>query len=159
MLFRLGLVAAVAAIAGTGDLFLLGWIAVMVICYQVQREAPLWLSAVHARKTFAVAIVLQCLMSIAVAAVTRRAGVSIISLGMLANAIAILYNGLRMPVRHDPEGDATYIKINDCTRVVWFCDIWQTTETDEDEWFASIGDAIECVGIWVLAAELLLARL
>ncbi len=163
ILLRIGVVATIAATVMTGRWVLLGWESVMLLLFTVQRVLPARLSDETARSVFGVTVIVQCALSVAVAIATSLVGATFIAAGMIANTLAIMFNGVRMPINDSGcvlngiRGNACYTQVTGHTRLVWLCDILRTTDRVDEQWVISAGDALECIGIWVLAVEVLLA--
>ncbi len=160
VLLRLGVLGALIAMAVTESWLLLGWAAVMLIYFWIQHKAPIQFSEQGARDVFGCTIMMQCMLSIAAAVVFGHAGLYLIAGGMIANTAVVMTNGQCMPYIGDEESNACYYApSNKFTRLRWLCDIFPTTVIPEGNWCVSVGDALECIGVWALAAEIWVAWL
>jgi len=101
-------------------------------------------------------VVIQCALSITAAVLCGGAGLTLIALGMSANTLAIMANGGHMPIVGGWSTNPCYTEVDEDTAAVWLCDLLETTETSWASWVVSPGDALECIGLWALAAELVL---
>ena len=156
-ILRTGVTVCMLAMLITGRWFVLGWAVVMLALFWVQRDAPVRFPPAQGRALFLISAGTQCALSVALALATQATGAMLLAIGQLLNIVVIAVNGGRMPIAFggEPDNDC-YTEVDDCTRLTWLCDHLRTTETSGARWIISPGDALECIGIWVLTAELFL---
>jgi hypothetical protein len=154
---RAGVASCLVAFVVAGHWMMLLWAVVMLGLFWVQRDAPERFPSDDGRGLFLASAVTQCSLSIVLAIVSGATGATLLAIGMSMNIAVIAANGGRMPIAcAEPQNDC-YTEASEYTRLMWLCDHFQTTETTRAKWLISPGDALECIGIWVLAAEVFLA--
>jgi len=156
VLFRYGACIALGAMVGTQHWFLLGWAVLMLLYYFVQRIVPSVFTANAAREAFSVALLIQGLLTICAAIAMHGVGIFLIAVGMVANCAVVLANGGCMPTSDGYVPNDCYVEADENTCLPWLADIFPATSAEQAVWVISIGDALECIGVWVLAAELFL---
>ena len=85
-------------------------------------------------------------------------GPVLVMIGYAGNHVAILANGLAMPSTGSTGINPSYAPITERTRMRWLCDIFVSRRGADTIADFSIGDAFIAVGMWVFAAEIILAR-
>lgn len=152
-----GVLGALTAMVVTQSWLLLGWAAMIHIYHWLQCATPKRFDGETARNVFAESIIMQCALCIMAAVMTGFAGAYLIAAGMIANTVVVVANEGFMPILNGSSANICYTEADERTRAVWLCDLFRTTETSFGEGVVSAGDALECIGIWVLAAGILLA--
>lgn len=158
VLLRVGVLGVLISMVVTGNWLMLGWAAVMLVYFWIQHEA--WRFGEQAHNVFGTSVLMQCLLSIAAAVVTGHAGLYLIAIGMVANTAVVMANDQCMPYAGDEASNVSYFEpIRESTRLSKLGDIYPTTVIPRGNWNISAGDALECIGIWALTAEVWVAWL
>jgi hypothetical protein len=124
----------------------------------LRTYVPLWARDTgDARRS---SVILDVVMSAVFVAGVRTwtLGPSLMMSGYVANHLAIVCNGLAMPSIRSLGINPTYVPVTSDTRLRWLADIFVSQPGKQGDADFSIGDALIAVGLWVFAAEIILAR-
>lgn len=158
VLLRMGLVLLAGRMLGGAHWLLLIWLMVAIALFLVQRDAPYRFREPDAQHVFVHAVAAHTGLAVVMAMLTQSTGMLLIAIGAVLNLIAVWANDNRMPIMGVECPNSCFVDIDERTRLPWLCDIFPLTPRRARSHVISGGDALECIGMWVLLAELVLGR-